>query len=60
VLSNGVIINAPKNTIVSVEYETGECIITIGDGDAIITKSDGAETTVPQGTVINNKGDIVK
>jgi hypothetical protein len=60
VLSNGVIINAPKNTTVSVEYEDGESTITIGDDNATITQANGTEITVPQGTVIDNKGNVIK
>jgi hypothetical protein len=59
-LSNGIIINAPKNTIVSVEYETGECTVTICDSEATITKPDGAEVTVSSGTIIDNEGNIIK
>ena len=59
-LPNGLIIEVPRQTAIDVEYETGECTITIGGGNATITKPDGTEITVPQGAVIDNEGNIIK
>jgi len=59
-LSNGMIINAPKNTIVNVEYESGECTIVIGDDSATIVTPDNIGVTVPQGTLVDNKGNVIK
>jgi len=59
-LPNGLIIKVPRQTAIDVEYESGECTITIGDDNATITKPDGTEITVPQGTVIDNEGNIIK
>jgi len=59
-LPNGSVIDVPRKTSVSVEYETGECTIKIGDGSATIIKSNGAELKIPQGAVIDNEGNIIK
>ena len=59
-LPNSIIISAPQMTNVSVEYETGECTVTIGAGDAKIIQANGVELTVPSGTVIDNEGNIIK
>ena len=59
-LPNGTILNVPRKTSVSVEYESGECTITIGDDNATIIKPDGAEITISAGTIIDNEGNIIK
>jgi hypothetical protein len=59
-LPNDIIINAPQNTTVSVEYENGECTITIGNSAATLTKTDNSEVTLPAGTIIDNNGNIIK
>ena len=60
ILFNNIIIIASEDTIVSVEYESGKCTIRIGHAHATIKKPTGAEMTVPQGTVIDNQGNIIK
>jgi hypothetical protein len=59
-LPNGSEIIAPKNTIIDVEYESGECIITIGDSNAIISNHNGIEEKIIEGTVLNSKGEFIK
>ena len=58
-LTNGVVINAPINTMVDLE-DNILTVITIGDGGATITQPDGTTSTVPAGTVLDNEGNIVK
>ncbi|MCL2343788.1 MAG: hypothetical protein FWC62_07820 [Firmicutes bacterium] len=55
-LANGVIVSAPINTAVSVTG--GVCTITIGDGEATVTQTNGMAITVPSGTVIDHAGNF--
>ena len=59
-LPNGSIIEVPRQTAISVEYESGECTITIGNDNAIITKPDSTQITVAKGTIIDNEGNIIE
>ena len=61
-LTNGVIIQAPKFTTFLVDITKDadrDLRITVGNGTATITQPDGTSTTVPTGTMINGKGEVI-
>jgi len=57
-LTNGITVEAPSNT--AIRKGNNIYTITIGDGDATITQSDGTSSTVPSGAVLDSDGNIVK
>lgn len=62
-LANGLTVRVPGGTAIKitvVKDADHELEIITGDGDATITKPDGASITIPSGTVLDGEGNIIE